>query len=156
PLWAGVRVWQRPLSPACGSEAPLMDTDRNLLFAVLALQADMIDRERFVQACTIWAAREDRPIADLLVARGWLTPGDKGVIDLLIECKLRKHGGDLRASLAEAASAEARDALTTVADAEVRDSLVVLTGPYLPAPQSDGGSDGSLSASAGRNLLYEE
>ena len=50
-----------------------MDTDRNLLFAVLALQADLIDRERFVQACTLWAARKNTPIAELLIEQGWLT-----------------------------------------------------------------------------------
>jgi hypothetical protein len=48
-----------------------MDTDRNLLFAVLALQADLLNRERFVQACTLWAAHKDRSIADLLIEQGW-------------------------------------------------------------------------------------
>src|SRR5262245_18061592 len=52
------------------------DTDRNLLFAVLALQADLIDRDRFVQACTLWASRKDRPIAALLVEQGWLSAED--------------------------------------------------------------------------------
>ena len=40
------------------------DTDRNLLFAVLALQADLIDTQRFVQACTLWASRKDTPLAE--------------------------------------------------------------------------------------------
>ena len=43
-----------------------MDTDRNLLFAVLALQDDLLDRERFVQVCTLWAVRKDTPIAELV------------------------------------------------------------------------------------------
>jgi hypothetical protein len=44
-----------------------MDTDRNLLFGVLALQADLIDNTRFAEACAAWAARKDLALADLLV-----------------------------------------------------------------------------------------
>ena len=36
-----------------------MDNDRNLLFGVLALQADLIDTRQFVEACTLWATRKD-------------------------------------------------------------------------------------------------
>jgi PAS domain S-box-containing protein len=67
-----------------------MDTDRNLLFGVLALQADLIDRDRFVQACALWAARKDRPLADLLVEQGWLTPQDRADVERLLERKLVK------------------------------------------------------------------
>ena len=98
-----------------------MDTDRNLLFAVLALQADLLDRDRFIGACSLWAARKDTPIADLLVAEGWLSPAHRAVVEQLIEAKLRKHGGDAHKSLAEA-----RGALT---DAEAQRSLAALTAP---------------------------
>ena len=57
------------------------DTDRNLLFAVLALQADLIDTQRFVQACTLWASRKDTPLAELLVEQGWLSPADRADVD---------------------------------------------------------------------------
>ena len=39
-----------------------MAADRNLLFAVLALQADCINREQFIDACTAWAANKTMPI----------------------------------------------------------------------------------------------
>ena len=32
---------------------PPIETDRNLLFGVLALQADLIDTRKFVDACTL-------------------------------------------------------------------------------------------------------
>ena len=35
-----------------------MDADRNLLFAVLVLQADVIDADKFIQVCTLWTARK--------------------------------------------------------------------------------------------------
>ncbi len=46
--------------------------DRNLLFGVLALQADLLDNDRFAEACSAWAVRKDTPLASLLVDRGWL------------------------------------------------------------------------------------
>jgi eukaryotic-like serine/threonine-protein kinase len=50
-----------------------MDTDRNLLFGVLALQAGLIDNDQFAQACTLWSAHKDMSLADVLVEHGWLT-----------------------------------------------------------------------------------
>ena len=133
-----------------------MDTDRNLLFAVLALQADLLDRDGFAQACTLWAARKEVPIAELLIEQGWLTPDDRADVERLLARKVSKHGGDAHASLAEVAGAEARDALATVADAEVRRSVAVLTGTCSPASPHDGGGGGRGPDSAGRTILYEE
>src|SRR5262245_5671005 len=107
-----------------------MDTDRNLLFGVLALQADLLDPARFAEACSAWAARKGTPLADLLVERGWLTPADRADVEKLLQRKLKKHGGDARAGLAEAASDDVRRSLADVADPEVRRSLA---GPTLPA-----------------------
>src|SRR5262245_22388040 len=99
------------------------NTDRNLLFAVLALQADCLDVARFVEACTLWASRKSVPIGDLLVERGWLTPDDRDDVDRLVERKLRKHGGDARAGLAEAAPDHVRQSLAGIPDAEVQTAL---------------------------------
>ena len=73
------------------------ETDRNLLFGVLALQADLIDAARFAEACTAWAARKEAPLADLLVERGWITAEDRAHVERLLRRKLKKHGGDARA-----------------------------------------------------------
>ena len=77
-----------------------MNTDRNLLFGVLALQADLIDPSQFVEACTLWTSRKDVPLAEVLIERGWILPVDRAHIDYLLERKLKKHGGDSRATLA--------------------------------------------------------
>jgi hypothetical protein len=61
-----------------------MDTDGNLLFGVLALQADLIDNDRFAAACSAWASRKDMPLADLLVERGWLSAQDRADVDTLL------------------------------------------------------------------------
>jgi hypothetical protein len=72
---------------------PTPDTDKNLLFGVLALQADLLDAKQFVEACTLWANEKHRPLAHLLVERGWLTPEEKGHVEFLLERKLKRHGG---------------------------------------------------------------
>jgi hypothetical protein len=51
-----------------------MDSDRNLLFGVLALQADLINPQQFAEVCAGWSTQKGRALADLLVERGWLTP----------------------------------------------------------------------------------
>jgi tetratricopeptide (TPR) repeat protein/tRNA A-37 threonylcarbamoyl transferase component Bud32 len=108
-------------------------TDRNLLFGVLALQADFLDAAQFAEACSAWAARKDTPLADLLVKRGWLTGEDRAHVEYLLRQKLKKHG-DAHASLAAAATADVRRVLDSVADPAVRQSLADLpvTRPVLP------------------------
>ncbi len=78
-----------------------MDIDRNLLFGVLALQADLIDPARFARACTDWATRQDTSLADLLIERGWLTPAGRADLENQLRRQIGKHGGDAWAGLAE-------------------------------------------------------
>jgi serine/threonine-protein kinase len=121
-----------------------MDTDRNLLFGVLALQGEMIDSAQFAEACTAWSARKDRPLADLLVERGWLRRDERRLVDQLLEHKLKKHAGDAHQSLVAAAAASdgVRDAVGrvqgTLADADIHGSLadVPLTHGGAIAPRT--------------------
>src|SRR5439155_9229168 len=110
-------------SPPSGPAPRRMDTDRNLLFAVLAHQAGLLDPAQFVEACTVWAAGRDRPLADLLVERGWLAAADRGHLDCLVARRLERDGGDARASLAAVAGPDVRDALATVSHPTVQASV---------------------------------
>src|SRR5262245_21097353 len=115
---------------------PTETTDRNLLFGVLALQADFLDAAQFAEACSAWAGRKHTPLANLLVERGLLTDEQRGLVDLLLRQKLTKHGGDAQASLAAMATPNVRSVLESVADDGVRQSLAGLPtpdGPILPA-----------------------
>jgi serine/threonine-protein kinase len=117
-----------------------MDTDHNLLFGVLALQADLLNPTQFAEACSAWAGRKDTPLADLLLERGWLTASDRSDVDKLLQRKLAKHHGDIRASLAEVATDHVRQSLSSLDDPDVRRSLtpppaghvLVHTTDYLP------------------------
>jgi serine/threonine-protein kinase len=113
-----------------------MSTDLNLLFGVLALQADILDARQFVAACSEWASRKVTPLADILAERGWLTPQERALVDQLLERKLRKHDGDAHASLAAVTTPEVRSVLESVGDADVRQSLAGLTPPCRPAISS--------------------
>jgi hypothetical protein len=108
-----------------------MDTDRHLLFGVLALQADLIDADRFARACADWAAGKDRALADLLVERGWLSPEDRADVEKLVARKLKKHGGDAVASLAEVTADSVRRSLARIADADVQQTVAGLKTPPL-------------------------
>ena len=102
-----------------------MDTDRNLLFGVLALQADLIEPNQFIEACLLWTSRKDVPMADLLVERGWIVPDDKAHVDYLLGRKLHKHGGDPRASLA-AIPDDVKRSLAALGDHDIRRTLAGL------------------------------
>ena len=106
--------------------AEQVDADRNLLFGVLALQQDLIDAQQFAEACALWAIRKDRPLADVLVERGWVTADDRLDVEKFFRRKVKKHGGDVRATLIAAADDTARDALGQVDDSDVRKSLSAL------------------------------
>src|SRR5262245_30626955 len=86
-------------------------TDGNLLFGVLALQLDLIDRDGFVSACAAWATRKDTPLSDVLIGLGLLAPKDRAEVESLLKRRLKKHGGDVQASLAEAADEVVRGAV---------------------------------------------
>jgi hypothetical protein len=111
-----------------------MDTDRNLLFAVLALQAHLIDQPQFADVCAAWAAHRDTPLPDLLVERGWITAADRDYFKGLLERQVKRHGGDTHTSLLETAGAEARRALAALNDPAFASSLAKLPtpGPALP------------------------
>jgi hypothetical protein len=65
-----------------------MDADRNLLFAVLALEKGLIDQDQFKRACTLWISRRPLPLARVLVDEGFLTPEARVDVERLIERRL--------------------------------------------------------------------
>ena len=54
-----------------------MQTDRNLLFGVLAFQDEYIDLAQLAAICRAWAADKSRSIPQLLVERQWLSASAK-------------------------------------------------------------------------------
>jgi hypothetical protein len=121
------------------------DVDRNLLFGILAVQADLISSAHFAIACNEWASRKDISLTRILLDRGWLKLEDQREIERLVVRKLNKHGGDVRACLSELTGDSLKQALFSVADPGLRLSLgPIRNGHSLetrsfatqPAPQS--------------------
>src|SRR5271165_2268101 len=103
--------------------SPAMNVDRNLLFAVIALQDDLIDQTQFADVCAGWAMRLERPLADLLIERSWITEQDRADVERKLERKLKKNHGDARATLGAVAEIEAREVLEAIASPQVRQSI---------------------------------
>lgn len=119
-----------------------MEIEHHLLFAVLALQLELINPSQLADACAGWAARRDKPLADLIRERGWLSDGEQKDVERLLERKLKKHDGDARAGLRESLDERARSALRAGGD-EVQNSL---DGLSATEPEARPASQGSTEA----------
>ncbi len=99
------------------------DADCNLLFGIIALQTDAVTRTQFIDGCAVWASQKERSLADIFAERGWITAEDRADVARLVDRKLRRHNGDVRASLAEVTSDAVRQSLAHFDDSEVRRSI---------------------------------
>ena len=108
-----------------------MTTDRNLLFAVLALQADFLDADQFIKVCTLWTTRKQTPLADLVIELGWITATERADVERLLERKLKRYGGDPRAGLA-AVGDDLKRSLAALQDDDIHRTLCDLPGPDAP------------------------
>ena len=146
------------MSHATPTQPP--DPDRNLLFGVLALQADLIDESQFVEACRLCVGRKSVLLADLVLERGWITDHDRRDVDRLVDRKLKRHHNDIHASLAAACDA-ARQSLAavngqaTTAESKAPNDAdpVEETGPYVP-PRRDRYRLNRLHASGGIGRVW--
>jgi serine/threonine protein kinase len=107
---------------------PGVDADRNLLFGLMARQTDAITRDQFVDACALWANWKERTVGEILVERGWLTPEDRADVDRFVDRRLARHGGDVRASVADLVARPPHVSLAAVEDTAVGHTLAGLIG----------------------------
>ncbi|TWT81393.1 Serine/threonine-protein kinase PknD [Planctomycetes bacterium CA13] len=111
--------------------------DRNLLFALIAMQSDLIDMRQFVDACTLWGSRKESSLAEVLIEQGWLDEEDRQHVDYLLKKRMKKAGGDVKKSLAGMPD-DLKTALEGIDSGEIRQSLAgiesserIATGPKL-------------------------
>ena len=96
--------------------------DRNLLFGVFVLQADLIGAAQFIEACSVWAARKTVPLADVLIERGWLSRDDKAHVEHLIDARLKRSDVDAPALLGRLPE-DIRLSLANLEDDDIQRSL---------------------------------
>jgi eukaryotic-like serine/threonine-protein kinase len=101
-----------------------MNADRNLLFGILALQNNVIDRQALVAAFDRWASDKARPLSEILVEMGKLDDDQRQLLEALAAQHINLHNGDEEKSLAALSSlGSARQDLEKIADADVQASL---------------------------------
>jgi serine/threonine protein kinase len=75
------------------------DPANNLLFAYLALQNGLLERDHFILAVNEWLQDKSRSVAIIVHDRGWLDDQSCGVIEQLMEVHLRSHDGNAEESI---------------------------------------------------------
>src|SRR5262245_49699079 len=103
-----------------------MQTDRNLLFGVLALQLELIDARQFTDACCGWAACRDRDLPDLLAERGWLEPDERRQVEEVLKRKAQSGGGS--PAMPGGWQSSSKEALSDVDDAPAGICMIRRTG----------------------------
>jgi serine/threonine-protein kinase len=100
------------------------NTDRNLLFGILALQMDFISRDDLIRAMNAWVLEKAKDLGRILVEQNAISSERHRLLESLVREHLRQHGGDAARSLAAIRSvAPAALDLNQVADPDLGASL---------------------------------
>jgi tetratricopeptide (TPR) repeat protein len=106
--------------------------DRNLLFAILALQMDFISRDQAVAGMNAWVLEKSKPLGQILVEQKVLRADLHAALQTMVEKHLEMHGQDAAKSLAALSASSLASHLSpliNVADADVQASLAHLASP---------------------------
>jgi formylglycine-generating enzyme required for sulfatase activity len=103
--------------------------DCSLLFGILALQNNFIDRDALLAAFQSWIVDKRRSLGAILLDKGLLTEARVALLEALVGEHLLQHGDDPRRSLAALGPlGSARETLGAVADPDLRASLAYVSG----------------------------
>jgi serine/threonine-protein kinase len=98
--------------------------DRNLLYGILALQADLISRDALINAMSAWTLAKLRPLGDILLEQGAFDPEAHALVEALVKKSLARHDGNVEQSLAALSSiGTARQQLEQLGDPDLNASL---------------------------------
>ena len=103
------------------------NADQNLLFGIMALQINFIDRDTLVHALNAWVLEKQKSLAEILVERNKLTRDQFLAINGVIEQHLKLHEDDPEKSLsAVKTKSDLRENLLQVEDIDVLASVTKL------------------------------
>ena len=101
-----------------------VDTERNLLFGLLALQNGLIDQGALFAAFAAWTRDKGRPLADHLVDLGHLDAPRRAAVEAIAGLHVQALGGDPGKSLAVlAVGRSTRESLARAGGPEVEATL---------------------------------
>jgi serine/threonine-protein kinase len=120
-------------------------SDRNLLFGILALQADLVSRDALIFAMSSWAVDKNKSLGQILMEHGALDSDGHALVEALVGKSLQRHGGNAEKSLAALSSiGSAREELSRIQDADVQASLM-----HVSTAQADSDPDATRDLSVG-------
>jgi hypothetical protein len=126
-----------------------VDTDRNLLFGLLALQNGLIDQSALFAAFAAWTRYKGRPLVDHLVDLGHLDAARRAVVEAIAGLHIQALGGDPGKSLAVlAVGRSTRESLARAGGPDVEATL----GHFASAnasPRDDDEADRTAAYSVG-------
>lgn len=104
--------------------------DQNLLFGILALQLDFVNRDQLVAGLNAWVLDKSKPLAEIFVGQGVMATDARSILDALVAKHLEFHHGDPKQSLqALRIPAGVQCELDEFADQDVQASLRILSQP---------------------------
>ncbi len=110
------------------------DAAQSLLFGLLALQNNFIDRDTLLAGFNAWVADKSQSLGQILLDRGALTPARHAVLLTLVQEHLQQHGFDPERSLSVLSIVPSvRDDLEDIPDLDLQASLL-----YLRLADTDG------------------
>src|SRR6516225_5283726 len=103
---------------------PPVNASGNLLFGLLALQNNFIDRDALLDAFSRWVHDRAIPLGQILRDRGALNPNDHDLLEALVARHIEKFGGDPQKSLEALGSiGSVREELSHIDDPDLHASL---------------------------------
>ena len=109
------------------------NTDRNLLFGILALQLNFIDRDVLVAAMHAWVLDQQKSLGLILREQGKLTTEQLKALEALIVEHVKAHEDDPKKRLQALAKESSVESFLPVSDAEVASSFA----SFSTTPQAD-------------------
>ncbi len=123
------------------------NTDRNLLFGVLALQLDFITRNALITAMNTCARDKDKALGQVLRSQEDLAEDDDGLLNSLVGRFMELHDNNARRSLAAVTTVNAiRDDLEKIGDHDLDRTLDYIAKS---AEQTEPGPDTTIPHAAG-------
>ncbi|MCE9556025.1 MAG: protein kinase [Planctomycetes bacterium] len=124
-----------------------MNTERNLLFGSLAQEAGFLDGNTLLEACRLWSARKDTPLAEVLVEQGWIEPAQRAQVEARMAEILQASAGDERAGLWATLAGSRRQELAELEDDEIRrlmHGLPVTASPHAQVTMDFAAAGGAI------------
>ncbi len=123
-----------------------VETDRHLLFGLLALQNDLIDQDQLVAAFRAWSRDKSRPLAEHLRALGHLDDEQCVGVEAMVGLHLKKHGDAENSLAALPTGPSTRARLAAVSDPELSGAVGRLASGPTP---TEAGAESTVTYAVG-------